>query len=86
MRIVCVSLLELEIRSQPDRRQLTQELRPCDRRGAQPVSGDIIQWRKVGESHVRIVIPDYGVVGGNGGPELNVSGLKHVLGGAPGPA
>jgi hypothetical protein len=78
-------LFELEIRSQPDREQLTEELRPCDRRGAQPAGGDIIQRGKVGKPHVRIVSPTTASSAAAEGPETNVSGPQHVLGGATGP-
>jgi hypothetical protein len=54
-RILGISMFQLEIRSQPDRGQLSEEVRPRQSRAAQPVSSDIIQWREVDESHVRIV-------------------------------
>jgi hypothetical protein len=50
------------------------------------VSGDIIQWRKVGKSHVRIGSLTPASSAATGGPEPNESGLRHVLGGAPGTA
>ncbi|HEY2438309.1 MAG TPA: hypothetical protein VGH93_14100, partial [Solirubrobacteraceae bacterium] len=64
-RILGVSLFQLAIRSQPDRGQLSEELRPRNGRGAQAVGGDIIQWRS-GRMPRPDRIPDCGVGGGSG--------------------
>jgi integrase len=59
-RIVALAHLELEIRPEPGGVQLAEQRRPRDRRGSQPLGGELVDRRKVREHHDRHPTPGRG--------------------------